>query len=346
MKFRLIVRTGNHALANTWQRGHRVLENADQRVRLSQIITIDLKLSRGLTTHTLLAAFDDVLLDQLRISLQVLTHLLADIVHREVHQTILHLVHRDVERDDVRTIVTHGSKGIVGIGLTGREVTSLEHLLVDSTPTRHPHGSQFVGNLIGTILTSTNRQLKRDGDTAGILLWEEAGTNLSHHSWQDGEEEEDDDGNRHSATMTDSPVNTLAVPDIEFVQHATHHKVIVPTAEPGLTLLQSEHQRTEHWCESQRRSGRYGHDDTHHPTQLLEEHTGHTRHHGQWEEHTNHGQRRSHDRDGHLIGTMYGRLLRIGTTFDVVGDILQDDDCIIHHITDSDAQTRERNHVE
>ena len=115
--------------------------------------------------------------------------------------------------------------------------------------------------------------------------------------------------------------------------------MIVPASEPVLTLLESEHLATEHWCEGECRSSRYSHDDTHHPTQLLEEHTCHTRNHGQWEEHTYHGECRSDNRDRHLVGTMNSSLLRVTTLLNMVCDVLQYYDGIIDDVTDGDTQT-------
>ena len=58
-------------------------------------------------------------------------------------------------------------------------------------------------------------------------------------------------------------------------------------------------------------------EDTNDPTQLFEQDTCHTGYHRQRQEHGQHGQRRSDNRDGYLIGRMYGSLLRLATPLDM-----------------------------
>ena len=110
--------------------------------------------------------------------------------------------------------------------------------------------------------------------------------------------------------MTNSPVDTLLIPHIKSIQCPTD-RTIEYLEELALLLLQTQHLRTEHRGEREGAGCRDGHDDTHHPTQLLEEHTRHTRHHRQWEEHSNHRQRRSNHGDSHLIRCMDSRLFRV-----------------------------------
>ena len=113
-----------------------------------------------------------------------------------------------------------------------------------------------------------------------------------------------------------------------------------------MLLLQLQHLRAEHGGEGKRRYGRYGEDHTHHPTQLLEHDTHHTASQGHGEEHGNHGERRGHYRDGHLIGGMDGGLLGVGTTLDMRGHVLEHHDGIVDHHTDGDRETGQRNHIE
>ena len=50
---------------------------------------------------------------------------------------------------------------------------------------------------------------------------------------------------------------------------------------------------------------------------LFEQDTRHTGYHRQRQEHGQHGQRRSDNGDGYLIGRMYGGLLRLATPLDM-----------------------------
>ena len=77
-----------------------------------------------------------------------------------------------------------------------------------------------------------------------------------------------------------------------------------------LLLLQLEHLGTHHRCQRQRSNKRDEHDDTHHPTELLEEYTGHTGNHCQREEHGEHGQCRCHNRYTHLVCSVDSGVLR------------------------------------
>ena len=113
-----------------------------------------------------------------------------------------------------------------------------------------------------------------------------------------------------------------------------------------MLLLQAQHLRAEHWRE--REGGHRGnrHDDTHHPSELLEEHTRHTAHHRQREEHGNHGERRSNNGYSHLVRSVDGSLLRRRPSLDVRGDVFEHHNGIIHNVTNGDGQTRQGNHVE
>ena len=246
----------------------------------------------------------------------------------------------------MRTVRLHRGKRVVGISLSCGEVAGLEYLLVGGTPTAHPRVGKLIGNLLGACLACTDRQLEFHRNTTRVLLREEARTDQSEDGRKHRHQEEDCDGSHHRLAMTYGPVDSFCIPVVELVEEATHDEVVIPTAEPALALLQAKHLRAHHWGERQGRSGRNDHDDTHHPAQLLEEHTRHARHHGQWEEHADHGQGRSDNRDGHLVRTMDGCLLGLRTAFDVVGHVLEHHNGIIHHVADGYRKTRQRNHID
>ena len=80
---------------------------------------------------------------------------------------------------------------------------------------------------------------------------------------------------------------------VKFVEEAFDWAVELGE-EFTLHWLQTEQLATKHWGERKCSSGRDHHHNAHHPTQLTEEHTGHTGHECQWEEHRNQGECRSY----------------------------------------------------
>ena len=115
---------------------------------------------------------------------------------------------------------------------------------------------------------------------------------------------------------------------------------------PALLGVLTQPLRTEKGGKRQGCHGRDNHDDAHNPAQLTEQNTGHTGNEGQGEEHRQHGEGRSDNRDGHLVGTMYGRLLGGTATFNVVGNVFEHHDGIVDHHTDGDTQRAERYDVQ
>ena len=140
-------------------------------------------------------------------------------------------------------------------------------------------------------------------------------------------------------------VNYTAIPCIEFVEHALDRDVEY-VIEYAVLLLQLEQLRTEHGSQGKCRHSRYRKDNTHHPAQLFEHDTHHTTSQRHGEEHGNHRKRRSDNGDGHLIGSMDSSLLGVGTTLDVGSNVLQHHNSIVHHHTDGNRKTGQRNHIQ
>ena len=132
--------------------------------------------------------------------------------------------------------------------------------------------------------------------------------------------------------MTHRPVQHTCVPVVQAVQRTLYRSEEYPE-HLGLLTLQTQQLRTEH---RRKRQGRNSGDEhgAHHPAQLLEQHAGHTGNHRQREEHGNHRQCRSDYGNRHLVRSVNGRLLGIGTALDVRRDVLQHHNGIVHHHTD------------
>ena len=101
-----------------------------------------------------------------------------------------------------------------------------------------------------------------------------------------------------------------------------------------------------HWGEGECGERGDGHDDTHHPAELLEQYACHARNHGQREEHGNHGECGCDNGNGNLLCGMHSRLLRRRPSFNVRRHVLQYHNGIVHDVTDGDGETRQGNHVE
>ena len=69
----------------------------------------------------------------------------------------------------------------------------------------------------------------------------------------------------------------------------------------------------------------------------MEHDTRHTIEHRQRYEHSHEHEGGSDDRYPYFVRRIDSRLMRVFTTFDVAGDILQDHDGIVHNHTDGDG---------
>ena len=101
-----------------------------------------------------------------------------------------------------------------------------------------------------------------------------------------------------------------------------------------------EHPRAHHRHEGERGCGGHDHDEADDEAELTEHDSSHTGHHGQRQEHAEHGQCRSDDGDTHLTGSMHGGLLRILSPLNMSGNVLQCHDGIVHNHADRNGKRR------
>ena len=289
-------------------------------------VAIYLEIGGCLGRHTrITTAENNLCLTEFGISLQVFAHFLADCLQRNI--TVCRIYQTDIEGNDVRTVVLHGSPGIIRIGLPYGIVAYLHDTLI----LLQPLIGKFLRNLLRHFFTRTDRQLQLYGNTGIVLRREELRTNgLCTEQAQDKEYHTTD---KHDHTMTHRPVEHTCIPVVQAIQCVLYRPEEYPE-HFGLFTLQAEQLRTEHRRQRQSRNGGYKHNGAHHPAQLLEQHAGHTGYHSQREEYGNHRQRRSHYGNSHLVRSVNCCLLRVGTALDMCRDILQHHNGIVHHHTD------------
>jgi hydrophobic/amphiphilic exporter-1 (mainly G- bacteria), HAE1 family len=136
------------------------------------IITINFKVGTGLSRHTCITTSKNHLcLTKLRILLQIITHLIADLLQRDF--TISRIHQTDIERNNVRTVILHRSPCIIRISLAYSIVTYLHYFLILC----HPLIGQLLRYLLSQLFTGTNRQFKLYSNTGIILCREKFCTN-------------------------------------------------------------------------------------------------------------------------------------------------------------------------
>ena len=324
--FGLVIATADVDFGHAFHIQQLTFQTGGNAIGLLHAVTVDLEVGGCLGGHTRIAAAEDYLrLAELRISLQVLAHLVADGFQR--HVTVARVYQADIKGDDMRTVVLHGSPGIIRVGLSHGIVTYLH----DAFILLQPLVGQLLRNFLRHLFTGTDGQLQLYGNTRVVLRREELGTDgLCAEQTQD---EEYHATEKHRHTVTHRPVQHTCVPVVQAVQRTLYRSEEYPE-HLGLLTLQTQQLRTEHRRKRQGRNGGDEHNGAHHPAQLLEQHAGHTGNHRQREEHGNHRQRRSDYGNRHLVRTVNGRLLGIGTALDVRRDVLQHHNGIVHHHTD------------
>ena len=93
-------------------------------------------------------------------------------------------------------------------------------------------------------------------------------------------------------------------------------------------------------------SGRSDDDDGDDPAQLFEHDARHTLEHSQRHEHSSDDEGGGDNGYPDLVGGVDSGLAGVLSTFDMLGDILQHDDSIIHDHTDGNVERTERDHVQ
>ena len=237
------------------------------------------------------------------------------------------------------TVALHGGKRIVFGGLTDSVVDDTA-LVAEVSP---PLLGQLLGHHLTALGTGADRHPDLDGQSAVVARREKLGTEITGGEQADAED--DDTDSDDDTTMAYAPVQTTLIPGVKTVKE-TLDGAIDNLLEAATLLLELQHLRAEHGREREGAGGGDGKDDAHHPAQLAEHHAGHSLNHRKRQEHGKHGERRGNNGDCHLVSGVNGRLLRVGSAFDVGGSILEHHNGIIDHQTDGDGETRERDDVE
>ena len=155
--------------------------------------------------------------------------------------------------------------------------------------------------------------------------------------------------------MRKAPAQQVGVGLVDLIEEG-HHDAVVPAfllaALDQLAVLVDadfaglEQFRAKHRDEGDGHQRRGRNHDGHDPAQLLEEDAGQAGEHRQRDEHGRDDKRRRDDGGPHLVGGVDGRLVRRGAAVDMLGNVLQHHDGVVHHHTDGHRQGGQRNDVE
>ena len=137
----------------------------------------------------------------------------------------------------------------------------------------------------------------------------------------------------------------------------SHHNTLIPSLLAFLIinkvtlcihmhLARLEQLACQHRCQRNSHQSRSTYHDSYNPAQLLEHDTGHTRQHCQRHKHSHNHQGSSNNRYPHLVGRIDSRLTRILAAVNVLRDILQHHNRIVHHHTDSHRQRTHRDDIQ
>ena len=306
-------------------------------VGLGEVPAIDLEGHGALSAHARAAAGADGEALNLGTAAEVLTDDGGNV--EGGHLALAGVLEADVVGDDVGAVALHGGEGVVLGGLANGVVDDAA-LGAEVAP---PLLGQLLGHGLAALGARPDGHPHFDAQTAVVARGEELGAQRAGGEEADAEEDDahaDDDG-----AMTHTPVEAALIPAVEAVEEALDGAVEL-LGKTAALLLQLQHLRAEHGGEREGAGGGDGEDDAHHPAELAEHHTGHALHHGQRQEHRQHGERGGNDGDGHLVGGVYGSLLGVGTALDVGGGVLQHHDGIVDHQSDGDGEARERDDVQ
>ncbi len=215
----------------------------------------------------------------------------------------LRLFHQtDVEGEQVGSVFTHQAEGVVLVGHTYGVVDGLDLIRVLRAHLLH----QLVAQRLGGFHARALRQLHRDTQTGVILCGEELRRDNLQQAKTDQENSRCDAHDRFP--VIDAPAEqtgiTLVQTDKEFLNRTINF------GKPfALFRILLQKKRTEH--RGQRHSGRQrdGNHNGDNPTQLFEEHTGHTGQEGQRQKHGDNHQGGSDNGERHLAGGEHGRRL-------------------------------------
>ena len=155
--------------------------------------------------------------------------------------------------------------------------------------------------------------------------------------------------------MLEAEAEHIGVPIVYPVQDA-HHALFVPVL-VLLALYQTpllihgdlprlEHLAGQHRGQGDSHNGRCRNHYGHNPAQLLEQHARDTVEHGKGDKNRRDDQGGCDNRNPHLVGGVDGRLARRAAAVDMLGDILQHHNRVVHHHTDGHREGAERYYVD
>ena len=184
----------------------------------------------------------------------------------------------------MRTVVGERCEAVVAAGLTHGEVHNLNFRVFLS-----PFVIQSVAHFFGLLHARANRQFEGYAQAAVVAHWDKLATDKLHKTHRCDEYAKTDEDGGSLATNHQSKQFCVGVVEavqalLDRCEDFLHKTLLVGTA-------QTKHLAAEHRCEREGASGRNNHHDAHHPAKLTEEHTRHTFHKRQWEEHRNKSER-------------------------------------------------------
>ena len=221
---------------------------------------------------------------------------------------------------------------------------------VDKLNLRHKNHEaclQCAGGLQRLFDTRTALQFNRHGETSVILLLHKVGTDVTGEDRNKGQTEDAEDNQDSDGFMAQAHIQSLLIPAVNDIQH-TYDGFLIPvflacliidevTVLVHMHFLRFEQLGAEHRSQRDSDKGRGTTNDRHNPSEFMEHDTRHTIEHRQRYEHSHEHEGGSDDRYPYFVRRIDSRLMRVFTTFDVAGDILQDHDGIVHNHTDGDG---------
>ena len=215
---------------------------------------------------------------------------------------------------------------------------------------------QLTCGLEGLLDTRTALQFDGHGQTSIILLLHEVRTDLACKDRNQRGYEESNKDQEGERFVAQTPTKRLSVVLINDVEHV-YYRTLVPALLACLVVhqvsvlvhvhfLRLEQLGTEHRSQRdshERRGTAYDGDD---PSQFMEHDTRHSVQHRQGHEHCHEHEGRRDDGYPNLVGSVDRRLMRILAALHVTGDILQDDNRVIHHHTDRDGERTEGDDIQ
>ena len=150
--FGLVIATADVDFGHAFYVQQFALQAGGNAVGFFHTVAIYLEIGGCLGRHTrITTAENNLCLTEFGISLQVFAHFLADCLQRNI--TVCRIYQTDIEGNDMRTVVLHGSPGIIRIGLPYGIVAYLHDTLI----LLQPLIGKFLRNLLRHFFTRTDR---------------------------------------------------------------------------------------------------------------------------------------------------------------------------------------------